>query len=47
MVKFDYITKENMKENILNWLQIPSHQYRILIIDKAVKTSLILSNKFT
>ena len=47
MVKFDYITKENMKENILNWLQIPSHQYRILIIDKAVETSLILSNKFT
>ena len=47
MIKFDYITRENVKENILNWLQIPSHQYRILIIDKAVETSLILSNKFT
>ena len=30
MINFDDVTKENMKENHLNWPQIPDHPYRIL-----------------
>ena len=32
MVKFDDVTKENIKEHNLNWPQNPNHPYRILII---------------
>ena len=32
MIKFDYVTKENVKEHNANSLQIPDHSYRILII---------------
>ena len=31
VINFDYVTGENIKECILNWLQIPDHQYKILI----------------
>ena len=30
---FNDVTKENIKEHNLNWLQIPDHLYRILIIE--------------
>ena len=32
MINFDDVTKENIKENNLNWAQIPDHPYKILII---------------
>ena len=32
MIKFDDVTKENIKEHNPNWPQIPDHPYRILII---------------
>ena len=32
MFNFDYIIKEDIKEHYLNWLQIPGHPYRILIV---------------
>ena len=32
MIKFDDITKENIKEHNPNWAQIPNHPYKILII---------------
>ena len=32
MIKFDDFTKENIKEHNPNWLQIPNHPYRILIV---------------
>ena len=32
MINFDEYTKENKKEHNLNWLYIPDHPYRILII---------------
>ena len=32
MFDFDYITKEDIKEDNLNWSQIPGHPYRILIV---------------
>ena len=32
MINCDNVTKENMKEHSTNWLQIPDHPYRILII---------------
>ena len=32
MINFDDVTKENIKEHNLNWLQIPDHPHRILII---------------
>ena len=32
MFNFDYITKEDMKEHNPNWLKIPAHPYRTLII---------------
>ena len=31
MIKFDDVTKENIKEHNPNWPQIPGHPYRILI----------------
>ena len=31
VIKFDNVTKENIKEHDLNWSKIPDHQYRILI----------------
>ena len=31
MFNFDYITKEDIKENNTNWPEIPDHPYRILI----------------
>ena len=33
MFNFNDVTKENIKEHNLNWLQIPDHLYRILIIE--------------
>ena len=32
MIKFDNVTKENIKEHNPNWPQISDHPYRILII---------------
>ena len=32
MINFDDVTKENIKEHNPNWLQIPDHPYKILII---------------
>ena len=32
MFNFDYITKEDIKEHIPNWPEIPDHPYRILIV---------------
>ena len=32
MINFHDVTKENVKEHNSNWLQIPDHTYRILII---------------
>ena len=32
MFNFDHITKEDIKEHSPNWLKIPGHLYRILII---------------
>ena len=32
MIKFDDVTKENIKEHNPNWSQNPDHPYRILII---------------
>ena len=36
MFNFDYITKEDTEEHNPNWLQIPDHPYRILIIGGAL-----------
>ena len=45
MIKFDDITKENIKEHNPNWPQIPDHPYRILIIENSgsVKTNLLFN----
>ena len=32
MINFDDVTKENKKESNPNWLGIPDHPYRILIV---------------
>ena len=32
MFKFDYITKEEIKEQNSTWTEIPDHPYRILIV---------------
>ena len=32
MINFDDVVKENIKEHNPNWLQIPNHSYRVLII---------------
>ena len=32
MFNFDCITKEDIKEHNTNWVEIPDHPYRILII---------------
>ena len=32
MINFDEYTNENKQEHNLNWLYIPDHPYRILII---------------
>ena len=32
MIKFEFITKEIIKEPNANWPQIPDHYYRMLII---------------
>ena len=32
MFNFNDVTKENIKEHNLNWLQIPDHLYRIRIL---------------
>ena len=41
MINFDYVIKENMKENNANWPQILDRPYRILIIggSGSVKTN--------
>ena len=45
MIKFDDITKENIKEHNPYWPQIPDHRYRILIIENSgsVKTNLLFN----
>ena len=32
IINFNDVIKENIKEHNLNWVQIPDHSYRILII---------------
>ena len=41
----DYITKEGIKGNNLNWPEIPGHLYRILIfrVSKSGKTNALLN----
>ena len=45
MFNFDYIAKEDIKEHNLNWLEIPDHPYRILIVGSSVsgKTNALLN----
>ena len=45
MFKFDYITKEDIKEHKPNWRKIPDDSYRILIIEGFVsgKTNALLN----
>ena len=31
MINLDDLTRENVKEHNLNWLQIPDYSYRIII----------------
>ena len=45
MFNFNDVTKENIKEHNLNWLQIPDHLYRILIIDNQFTKLMLI--KFT
>ena len=33
MITFDYVVKENTKEHITNWPEIPDYPYRILVIE--------------
>ena len=33
MFSLNYIAKEDINEHNLNWLEIPNHQYRILIVE--------------
>ena len=33
MINFDDVVKEHIKEHNPNWLQIPDHSYKILIIE--------------
>ena len=33
MIKFDDVSKQNIKEHNPNWPQIPGHPYNILIIE--------------
>ena len=35
MFKFDYITKEDIKEHEQNWTEISEHPYRILVVGDA------------
>ena len=44
MFKFNYITKESIKEHNPSWPQIPNHPYRILIVggSKSGKTNALL-----
>ena len=46
MFNFDYITKEDIKENNPNWLEIPENPYRILIVGSSGsgKTNVFLIN---
>ena len=32
LIKFDCVTKEQIKEHDTKWTQIPDHPYRILIV---------------
>ena len=32
MIKFDDVTKTNIKEHNQNWPEIPDHSYRMLIV---------------
>ena len=45
MINFNDVTKENIKGHNPNWLQIPDHPYRILIIGGSVsgKTNLLFN----
>ena len=39
MINFDDVVKEKIKEKNPNWLQIPDHPYKLLIIPKSGKTN--------
>ena len=45
MFNFDYITKENVKENNPIWPNISDHPYRILVVgvSKSGKTNALLN----
>ena len=45
MFKFDYITKEDIKEHNPNWPEIHDHPYRILIVggSGSTKTNALLN----
>ena len=45
MIDFNYIKKEDIKKNNLNWPQILDHPYRILVIggSGSAKTNLLLN----
>ena len=45
MFNFDYITKEDIKEDNLNCSEIPDHPYRILIVEGSAsrKTNVLIN----
>ena len=45
MFNFDYITKEDIKENNPNWPEIPDHPHRMLIVggSGSIETNTLLN----
>ena len=42
MINFEDVTGENIQEQNPDWLQIPEHSYRILIVGGSGKTNALL-----
>ena len=47
MINFDDVSKENIKKHNPNWLQIPYHSYRTLIIGGCRKKFIISSARLS
>ena len=45
MFKFDFTSKEDIKEHNANWRQFPDHPYKILIVggSGSVKTNVLIN----
>ena len=43
VTNFDDVTKENIKENNLNWPKIPDYPYNILIIEGSGETNFLFN----